>query len=68
MGVPALAQRNQQHLGSTGMQVQSVAQHSGLRTQPQLWLRWRLQLRSDPWPGNSLCHKEAKTNIYSVDL
>ena len=22
---------------------------------PQLWLGWQLQLRSDPWPGNSMC-------------
>ena len=27
---------------------------------PQLWLRSHLQLRSDPWPRNSICHKAAK--------
>ena len=32
-GVPAAAQLNQWHLGSTGTQVQSPAQHSGLRIQ-----------------------------------
>ena len=27
---------------------------------PQLQLKSRLQLRSDPWPGNSICHSTAK--------
>ena len=27
---------------------------------PQLWLRLKLRLRSDPWPGNSICHGVAK--------
>ena len=27
---------------------------------PQLWLRSQLQLRSDPWPGNSICHGAAR--------
>ena len=26
----------------------------------QQWLRSRLQLGSDPWPGNSICHRVAK--------
>ena len=27
---------------------------------PYLWRRSQLQLRSDPWPGNSICHGAAK--------
>ena len=27
---------------------------------PQLWLRLQLQLGSDPWPRNSICHGAAK--------
>ena len=26
----------------------------------QLWCRSQLQLRSDPWPRNSMCHGAAK--------
>ena len=26
----------------------------------QLWLRSQLQLRSDPWPGSSICQGAAK--------
>ena len=33
MGVPAVAQQDQWLLGSAGMQVRSLAQHSGLRIQ-----------------------------------
>ena len=55
-GVSAVAQWDWQHLGSTGMQVQSLAQHHGLRIPLlQLQLRWQLQLGSDPWPRNSVC-------------
>ena len=48
-----MAQQDQQHLGSAGMQVQSLAL-------PQLWHRSQLRLRSDHWPGNSICHGAAK--------
>ena len=27
---------------------------------PQLWHRWQLYLRSDPWRRNSICHGAAK--------
>ena len=27
---------------------------------PQLWRRLKVRLRSDLWPGNSMCHREAK--------
>jgi len=27
---------------------------------PQLWCRSQLQLRSGPWPRNSICHRAAK--------
>ena len=34
--------------------------HAGLRIQHSyLWLRSQLQLKSDPWPGTSMCHKAA---------
>ena len=63
VGVPAVAQQDQQHLRSAGMQVRSLAQHSGLRK----WgcvavaqIATTAQIRSDPWPGNSICHKAAK--------
>ena len=45
-GVPAAVQQDQQHLGNTGMQVQSLAGHSGLRIQHCCGLQ--LQLGSDP--------------------
>ena len=63
VGVPAVTQQDQQHLRSAGMQVRSLAQHSGLRK----WgcvavaqIATTAQIRSDPWPGNSICHKAAK--------
>ena len=39
-----------------------LAQHSRLKdlVLPQLWHRLQLQLRSDPWPWNSICHRAAK--------
>ena len=27
---------------------------------PQLWYQLQLWLRSDPWPGNSMCHRATK--------
>ena len=67
-----MVQWDWQHLQSTGMQVRSWAQHSGLRIWccPQLQHRSQLQLRSDPWPGNSISHgvtreREKKTIIDS---
>ena len=52
----AVAQRDQWSLCSARMQVRSPAQHSRLKDPvlPQLWNR------SDPWPGNSIGHGEAK--------
>ena len=54
LGVPTVARWDWQHLGSTGMQVRSPAQHSGLRIQCchscDPW----------PWPGSSICHGAAK--------
>ena len=39
------------------MQVHSLAGNSGLKDPalPQLWHRWRVWLRFDPWPRNSIC-------------
>ena len=69
-GVSAVAQWDWQHLGSTGMQVQSLARHHGLRIPLlQLQLRWQLQLGSDPWPRNSVCFfgwpKKEKKSCFS---
>ena len=63
-GFPTVMQRDQQHLWSTGMQVQSPAQHGGLRIQHllQLWHRLKLWLRSDPWPGNFICQRQPNNN------
>ena len=51
-----MAQWNWSHLLRAGMQVQSPAQHSGFKD-PVL-LQWqcrsKLQLRPDPWPGDSI--------------
>ena len=46
-----------------GQRFPPQAQHSGLKDQalPQLWRRSQMQLRSDPWPRNSICHGVAKT-------
>ena len=35
---------------------------------PQLQGRWQLLLRSDPWPGNSICHgvvKKGKKKLHN---
>ena len=61
-GVPTVVQQHWRHLGSTGTQVRSLAQHSGLR----IWhccscgLGLKLQLRSDPWPGNPYVEGQPK--------
>jgi len=51
-----VVQWDRQHLGSAGTQIHSPARHSGLGIQ----LRSRLQLRSNPWPGSSVCCSMAK--------
>ena len=52
------------HLWSTGIQVPSpgLAQWAKDLALPELRLQLRsqLQLGSDPWPGNSICHGAAK--------
>ena len=55
-GVSAVAQRDQQHLWSTGTQVRSPAQQIRLKDPVllQLQCRSKLQLGSDPWPRNSI--------------
>ena len=55
-GVPAVAQQNQPGFWSARMQVQSPARHSGLKdvASPLLVEGSPLQLRSDPWLGNSI--------------
>ena len=65
MGVPAVAQWAQQHLGSTGTQVRSLAwlaQWIKDLVMLQLWLHSGLQLGSDSWPRSSICLGVAKTN------
>ena len=61
-GVPTVAQQDLQCLCSARTQVQSPARHSGLRHLVLLLLRQRSQrwCGSDPWPGNSICHRAGK--------
>ena len=48
-------------LWNAEMQVQPLAQHSGLRIMCcHSCSRLQLHLRFDPWPGNSLCHEATK--------
>ena len=35
---------------------------------PQLQLRPRLWLRTDPWPGNSICHGVAKNGGIKMEI
>ena len=59
-----MVQRDWQHLGSPGTLPR--APRSGLAqwvkdaALPQMLLGLQLQLRSDPWPWNSICHGSAK--------
>ena len=60
-GVPAVVPWDWQHLGSAVMQVRSPAlQCVKDPALMHLWLRLQLQLRSDAWPGNSVCCRAAK--------
>ena len=62
LGVPTVAQWDQQHLCSARTQVRSLAGHSKLKgpVLPQLWHRLQLWLESDPWPRNCICRRVAK--------
>ena len=62
MGVPAVVQMDRQHLCSARTRVRCLAWHSGLKELVllQLWHRLQLQLGSDLWPRNSICHGVAK--------
>ena len=68
--VPAVAQRDQQCLGSAATEVQSPAGHSGLRLQylRQLWLWSQVQLWSDLWPKNSIATGWPKNTIKKKKL
>ena len=57
LGVPSVVQQDWRFLGNTGIQVRSPAQAQWIKDTPllQLQRRWQVQLRSDPWPGNSIC-------------
>ena len=58
-----MVQRDWWHLGSAGTDTGSIldpAQRVKDPALPQLWLRLQLRLRSDPWPGNSICCGAAK--------
>ena len=61
VGVPTVAQ-DWRCLWNIRMQVQSPtpAQHVKNLELLELQHRSQLQLRSDPWPGNSICRGEAK--------
>jgi len=56
IGVPAVVQCHQWYGCDARAQVQSLAQKNGLKD----WHRSQLWFRSDPWPGNSICHGMAK--------
>ena len=67
-----MAQWDQWHLCRARIQVHSPVWHSGLKdlVLPQLWQRSQLQLRSEPWPGNSVylrvAKKEKRKNSTSI--
>ena len=60
-----MAQQDQQYLCRARMQIWSLAQHGELKDLALLQLphRSQLQLRSDPWSRNSICHGVAKKRI-----
>ena len=58
-GVPAVAQRDQQHLCSNRTRVLSPAQQSRLKD-PALPLRSKVQLAFDPRPKNSMYRRAAE--------
>ena len=62
-GVPTVAQWDQLYLRSARTQVRSPAWHSGLRIWQCGSCSLGLICGSDPWPGNSMCHREAKRKI-----
>ena len=55
-----MTQWDQQGLCSARTQVQFLARHSGLKDLALLQLQRGSQLKSDPWPGNSICLGMAK--------
>lgn len=58
-----MMQRDWHGVCSTRMQLRASAQHSGSKDLALL----KLQLASDPWPGNSICHglaKNEKNNVF----
>ena len=61
-GVPGWCSRISSTLGVLGHRFHPWPSIVGLRTWPclQLQLRLQLWLRSDPWPGNSICLGAAK--------
>ena len=58
--VNTVVQRDQQHLGSNGMQVQSSAQDSGVKDPMLLQLKSRLQPGSSDMPQGGHKKKEEK--------
>ena len=56
-----MALRDRRHLGDTGMQIPAPSLVQRLKDLVlKLQLRSHLQLRSDPWPRNSICLRAAK--------
>ena len=56
-----MEQQDQGPLCRARVKVPSLAWYSGLKdlALPQLRYTSQWWLRSDPWPGNSICHREA---------
>ena len=63
-GFPAVVQQDLWCLCSARTQVQYLLQHRRFKDPVllQLWCRSQLQLRSDPWPRNSIMPWEFKKN------
>ena len=58
IGVPAVAQWHWQCSWSSG--IPSPVQWVKDLEWPQLWFMLQLRIRSDPWPGISICNREPK--------
>ena len=58
-GVPTVAQQDGQHLWSARTWVRCPSLAQWIRD-PALLQLLPLQLRSNPWPGNSICHEAGK--------
>ena len=70
MGVSAVARWDWQHICSARMQIQFLAQYSGLKDLALLQMQHGLHLwlRSDPWPGYAMGWPKKKKKKVSVGI